>query len=88
MLSHELFEALDGEREVRAAFVADDGVNLIDDQRARGFEHPAAAFAGQKDGSHDILNDARFFQSRDDDDRQFWMQRSEFQKPFEASDSR
>ena len=49
MLAHELFEALDRKREVRAALVADNSVNFVDNQCARGFEHPAAAFAGQKD---------------------------------------
>ena len=47
-LACKLFQPFDGKREVRAALVAEHGVNLVDDQcRYRG-EHGAAAGAGQQ----------------------------------------
>ena len=49
MLAHELFETLDRKCEVRAALVADYCVNLVDNQCARGFQHPPSTFAGQQD---------------------------------------
>ena len=49
MLADELFEALDRKCEVRTALVADDRVNLVDNQRSRGFQHPTSTFAGQQD---------------------------------------
>ena len=46
VLGHQLLKAFHRERQVRAALVAGHRVNLIDDQRARRLQHPAAAFAG------------------------------------------
>src|SRR5215208_6476474 len=61
MLAHKLFETFDRECEMRATLVADDSVNLVKDECARGFEHPATAFTGQEDVER--------FGSRDDDVR-------------------
>ena len=65
---HQLFEPFDRERQVRTAFVAHYRMNFVDDQRARRFQHPAAAFAGQQN--------VKRFGSRDDDMRRTLRHRS------------
>ena len=45
----EALEPLDGEGEVRAPLVPDDGVDLVDDQRLGGGEDDAAPFAGDEE---------------------------------------
>ena len=42
-------QALEGQRQVRAALVRHDRVNLVDDHRANVGEHAATALAGEKD---------------------------------------
>ncbi len=70
MLAHELFETFDRKREMRTALVADDRVNFVDNQRARRFQHPPPAFAGQQD--------VKRFRSRDDDVRRTLRHRGAF----------
>lgn len=43
------FEAGHGEREVSAAFVTGNGMDLVDDEGARRAQHPAGALRGQQD---------------------------------------
>ena len=45
----ERFEALERQREVRAALVAGERVDLVDDDRLDGLENPPAALAGEQD---------------------------------------
>src|SRR5688500_7085103 len=49
MLADELFETFDRESKVRTALVADDCVNLVENEGSRCFQHPAPAFTGQQD---------------------------------------
>ena len=47
--AHELLQARDGEREVRAALARDQRVDLVDDERPDAPEHPPSTFAGEQD---------------------------------------
>ena len=48
MLAYQLFQPFNGNRQVRTALVAHDRMDFVNNQRARCFQHPPAAFARQQ----------------------------------------